>query len=195
MECPVNGVDARHWCARHRRVNPRRGVVLPVAKVATDQRRQPATDTTLFLEKVFDRLVLFGVLFLALNDAMGRLRRTVLPHGLHELRALLAQNSLHTANGVALAVKQVAYAAQQVDVVWPVIAASSAALHRLDFVKTAFPKAQDMLRQVELVRHFTDGAKSVRRLVVQSDLTSGYLSNAVLRDRRCRLRPAQRRHC
>jgi hypothetical protein len=39
-----------------------------------------------------------------------------------------------------------------------------------------------MLRQVEIVRHLTDGAKSIRRLVVQSDLTSGCLSNAALRD-------------
>ena len=34
----------------------------------------------------------------------------------------------------------------------------------------------------EIVRHFTDGAKSIRRLVVQSDLTIGCLSNAALRD-------------
>src|SRR4029079_8707388 len=133
-------------------------------------------------DEVFDRLVLFRVLFFALNDAMRRLRRALLPNGLHELCALFAQNALYAADGVTLAVEQVTYAAQHVDIVWPVIAASPAALHRLDFVKAALPKAQHMLRPGEDIPPLTHRAKSIRRLVVQSDLTCGCLSNAVLRD-------------
>ena len=99
---------------------------------------------------------------------MGRLRRAFLPDGLHEPDALLAQDSLHAADGVALAVKQMADAAQQIDVVGPVIAPAAAALHRLDVAKARLPEAQHVLGQIELVRRFTDGAKCVRRLVVQS---------------------------
>src|SRR5450830_860125 len=102
---------------------------------------------------------------------MRRLRRALLPNRLHEFRAVLAQDALHAADGVALAVQQMANAAQQFDVVGTVITPSAAAFHRLDFAKTAFPKTQHVLRQIELIRHFTDGAKGVRRLVIQSGLT------------------------
>ena len=82
--------------------------------------------------------------------------------------ALLAQDALHAADGVALAVEQMADAAQQIDVVGPVIAPPAAALHRLDVAEAAFPETQHVLRQIEFVRHFADGAKCVRRLVIQS---------------------------
>src|SRR5512139_1854622 len=104
---------------------------------------------------------------------MRRLRRAFLPYHLHELRALLAQDSLHAEDRVALAVQQMANPAQQIDVVRAVVAASATALHRFDLVKSAFPEAQHMLRQIEIVRDFTDGAKCVWRLVVQSGVTPG----------------------
>ena len=96
---------------------------------------------------------------------MRRLRRAFLPDRLHEFLALLAQNALHATDGVALAVEQVTNAAQQIHIVGTVIAPAAAALHRLDFAETAFPKPQHVLRQIEFVRDFTDGAKCVRRLV------------------------------
>ena len=102
---------------------------------------------------------------------MRRLRCSLLPYLLDEFRALLAQDSLYAPDGVALAVKQVANSTQKVDVVRPVIAAPTAALHRFDLVKPAFPKPQDVLRQVEVFGHLADGAKCVRRLAVQSGVT------------------------
>src|SRR5581483_1455732 len=114
---------------------------------------------------------LFGEIFIARDHAMRRLRRAFLPYGLDEFGALLAQNPLHAANGIALAVEQMPYAAQQIDVVRAVVTAPAATLHRLDFVKAALPEAQHMLRQIKIVRDFTDGAKCVWRLVVQSGIT------------------------
>ena len=63
-----------------------------------------------------------------------------LPHRLDEFRPLLAQDALHAADGVALAVEQMADAAQQIDIVGTVIAPPAAALHRLDFAETASPR-------------------------------------------------------
>jgi hypothetical protein len=101
---------------------------------------------------------------------MRRLWRAFLPHDLHKLRALLAQYPLHPANGVALAVQEMANSAQKIDVIGAVVTPATAAFHRFDFVEAAFPKAQHVLRQIEFIRHFTDGTKCVWRLVVQSDL-------------------------
>ena len=86
-----------------------------------------------------------------------------MPDALHKRQAFFAQDALHAADGVALAVKQMADAAQQIDVVGPVIAPAAAALHRADLRKPAFPEAQHMLRHVDLVSDFTDGAERVRR--------------------------------
>src|SRR5262245_26958053 len=74
------------------------------------------------------------------------------------------------------------YATQQIDVVRTIIAPTAAALHWLDFMKAAFPKAQHVLRQIEFVRHLTDGAKCIWRLVVQSDPLPGFDTNAVTRN-------------
>ena len=46
-----------------------------------------------------------------------RLRRARLPDTLHEAQALLPQQALHAADGVALAIEQMTDAAQQIDVV------------------------------------------------------------------------------
>src|SRR5690242_9079867 len=99
---------------------------------------------------------------------MRRLRRALLPDSLNEFRALLAQYPLHSANGVAFAIEQVAYSAEQIDIVGAVVPPPTATLHRFDLVKAAFPKAQHVLRQIEFVGHFTDGTKCIWRLVIQS---------------------------
>src|SRR5262245_47281345 len=140
----ICGFDMWHRRIHHRRVNSRFRINLTVAQITANQRGQPAANSAFFLKEGFDRLVLF--VFLTLDDAMGRLRRALFPHFLHELRALLAQNSLHAADGVTLAVKQVAYPPQEVDVVRPIVAASSATFHRLNFMEAALPKTQHVLR-------------------------------------------------
>ena len=99
---------------------------------------------------------------------MWRLWRAFLPNHGYEFSALLAQDALHAADGVALAVQEMANAAQKIDIVGTIIAPPAAALHRLDVVETAFPESQHVLRQIKFVRHFTDAAKCVRRLVIQS---------------------------
>src|SRR5665213_795909 len=101
---------------------------------------------------------------------MRWLRRAFLPHGLNEFCPLLAQNPLHATDRVAFAVQQMANAAQEIDVVRTVIAPAAAAFHRFDFGKPAFPEAQHVLRQVEVVGDLADGTKCIRRLVIQSSL-------------------------
>src|SRR6516225_10750593 len=56
-------------------------------------------------------------------------------------------------------------AAQQIDVVGPVIASAAAAFHRTNVRETAFPKPQDVLRHVNFIGNFADGAKRIRRLL------------------------------
>src|SRR5215217_722380 len=54
---------------------------------------------------------------------------------------------------------------QEVDVIGSVIAPSAGALHRLNLRETAFPETQHVLRNVQILGDFTDGAERVRRLV------------------------------
>src|SRR5262249_46841590 len=56
-------------------------------------------------------------------------------------------------------------AAQQIDIVRPVIAAAAAAFHGTNVGETAFPKPQNVLRHVDFIGNFADGAKRVRRLL------------------------------
>src|SRR5690606_41600806 len=78
--------------------------------------------------------------------------------------ALLAQDLLHAADGVALAVQEMADATQEVDVVGPVVPPPAAALHRLDLGELALPEPQHMLGNIEFGGYFTDGPEGVRRL-------------------------------
>src|SRR5208282_4813077 len=85
------------------------------------------------------------------------------PDALNERLALLAQQALDAADGVALAVKQVAHAAEEIDIVRAVIAPAPAPLQRPDLRETAFPESQHMLRNVDLFGNFADRAECVRR--------------------------------
>jgi len=58
----------------------------------------------------------------------------------------------------------VAHATQQIDVVGAIIAAAAAPLERPDLGEAAFPKTQNMLRNVDLLSNFADRAECVRRL-------------------------------
>ena len=93
------------------------------------------------------------------------LRRSRLPDRLHEPGSLFAQDALHAAYRVAFAVKQMSNAAQQVDIIGTIVAASARAFHRPDLRKAAFPKTQHMLRQIEIACHFTDGAERIGRFI------------------------------
>src|SRR5215813_2058781 len=107
---------------------------------------------------LLDGVILFGRL-------AGWLRRARLPDVLHEAHALLAQQTLDATDGVALAVEEMADAAQKIEVVRAIIAPPAAALHRPDLTEAAFPEPQHVLRNVELLRHFADGPECVRCLV------------------------------
>ena len=102
---------------------------------------------------------------IGMSGGAEQLGRALLPSRLHEARSLFTQDALNPADGIALAIKQVANAAQQVDVIRPVIASAAAALERLDLGETTFPKSQDVLRDLEVVSDLADGAEGVRRLV------------------------------
>src|SRR5262249_12148714 len=80
----------------------------------------------------------------------GGLRRSRLPDILHELLALLPQDALDAADGVALAIKQMTDAAQKIDVLGAIEASASASLHWPDLVKATFPESQHVLGHGEL---------------------------------------------
>ena len=82
-----------------------------------------------------------------------------------ELVAVLAQEFLHAFNGVTLVVEHMPDALDQFHVLRPVIAAATAALHRLDLGETRFPEAQHVLRQVKVFGNLGNGAEGVGALV------------------------------
>ncbi len=76
--------------------------------------------------------------------------------------ALIFQDFLRTLDREAVLVEQPTYAAKQVDILWTIETPPACPLDGLDLMETCFPKAQDMLRQGEFVRHFADRAESIR---------------------------------
>ena len=75
------------------------------------------------------------------------------------------EQALHALDGVAVFVEQRADAAQEVDILRPIIAPAAAALERPDLAELAFPEPQHMLRDVQFGRDLADGAKCLRRLL------------------------------
>ena len=88
-----------------------------------------------------------------------------LPDRLYVAQPLLLEDALHAADGVALAVEQVPDAAQEIDIVGPVIAPATTPLHRLDLLKPGFPETQHVLRQVEVICDFADCPERFGRLL------------------------------
>jgi hypothetical protein len=136
--------------------------------VVPEQRRQDAEKSAsasglLFRQAAVRQALDAGVgeALVALAHRARRLRRAALPHRLDEFDALVLEDALHAADGVALAVEQVANAAQKIDVLRAVVTPPAAALHRLDLGKSRFPKPQHVLRQVQIVRDFADSPKCV----------------------------------
>ena len=94
----------------------------------------------------------------------SRIEAESLPGGDDMAKTLFLQDPLHTLDGIAFAIEQAADSPQQFDVVGAIIAATTAALHRLDLGKPGFPEPQDMLWQVEFLGHLTDRPERVRTL-------------------------------
>lgn len=89
-------------------------------------------------------------------------RNAVLAPDLHdEARPLLLQDPLDALDRVPLAVEKMADAAQEIDIIRPVIASAAAALERADLREPGFPETQDVLRQIEIVCDLADRAKGV----------------------------------
>jgi hypothetical protein len=170
VDCAIRGIDTWNWRAGEWRVDAIGHVILPVAEIPPDQRGKSAAQTTVLTGRTVLHFRDVVAIVLIFDDTMWRLRRALLPHDLNEFRALFPQDPLHAANGVALTVEEMANSAQKIDVIGAIVTPAAAAFHRFDFVEAAFPKAQHVLWQIEFVCHFTDGAKCVWRLVIQSDL-------------------------
>ena len=75
--------------------------------------------------------------------------------------SLFAEDALNAPNGVTLFVQQMADAFQQINVIGAIISPASAAFHGFDLRKPRLPKPQHMLRQIEIIRYFADGAKRI----------------------------------
>jgi hypothetical protein len=65
-----------------------------------------------------------------LSGVPRRLRRAGLPDVLHEMHPLLPQETLNAADGIALAIEEMADSAQEIEVLRPVIAAPTALIVR-----------------------------------------------------------------
>src|SRR5262245_46085982 len=82
-----------------------------------------------------------------------------------EAWSMLAQNLLHSPDGVAIVIEQEANAAEQSHVLRPVIAAAAAPFHRLELGEFGLPEAQHVLRNLKLVSNLADRTKRLGRLV------------------------------
>src|SRR5215471_6209121 len=69
----------------------------------------------------------------------SEIRHLPLSHRLYRAHALLAQDALDPADGIAVAIEQAPNTAQKVDVLRAIIASATTALHRSDMRKTALP--------------------------------------------------------
>ncbi|CUX23696.1 hypothetical protein AGR3A_Cc270017 [Agrobacterium tomkonis CFBP 6623] len=86
-------------------------------------------------------------------------------NGRHETVAIGFQQLLHALDGVTMVIKKVTNAFEEIDIIRTVITAAPAPFHRLDLRKACFPETQHVLRQVQLIRHFTDRPKRVGAFV------------------------------
>src|SRR5262249_23655500 len=91
-------------------------------------------------------------------DRAERHGRGTVRKALHGFDAVLLQDALHPADGIALAVEKPADALEQVDVVGAVIAPPPAPLHRLDLREARLPEPQHMLGNVEVASDLADGS-------------------------------------
>src|SRR5690606_6475775 len=74
------------------------------------------------------------------------------------------EDALHPPDRIALAIEEMADAAEKVDVLWAVIAPAAAPLERADLAEPGLPETENVLRQIEVGGHLADRAEGVRRL-------------------------------
>src|SRR5205823_830942 len=79
--------------------------------------------------------------------------------------ALLAQDALDAADGVAFAIEQRANALEEINIIGTIETPAAAALHRLHLGETRFPESQDVLGNIELRSDFADRPESLWRLL------------------------------
>src|SRR6266496_1337660 len=145
-----------------RRKRLRRRLTSAVACNRSDFSTQGGVENAAAFGQIVERRTQF---LQVLAGLARRLRRTRLPDVLHEMHALLAQKTLNAADSIALAIEEMADSAQEIEVLRPVIAAPTAALHRPDLMEAAFPEPQHVLRKLELLRHFADRPECARCLL------------------------------
>src|SRR5258708_36698522 len=92
-------------------------------------------------QRQLHRSCAFGGHAILLGRLAGRLRRPRLPDILHEAHPLFAQQTLDATDGVALAIEEMTDAAQKIEVVRSIVAASPPALYRPDPPGGALPEA------------------------------------------------------
>ena len=120
-ELEQSGLKLSEILSRHCRTDRRRSGLRPAMLCGMSRRARRLLDIRLGC--IFDAIC---VLLVVVETSVRRLFGIRLPDRLHEFQSLVAQNSLHAADGVALAIEQMMDAAQQVDVIGPVIAPAAA---------------------------------------------------------------------
>src|SRR5439155_8920239 len=114
------------------------------------------------------RLALLGLLQAETDRLLDRAEGdggSLVSKALHRFDAVLFEDPLHAADGVALAVKQATDALEQVNVIGAVVTPPAASLHRLDLSEPRLPEPQHVLGDVELFSDFADSAERIRRFV------------------------------
>src|SRR4029078_5215152 len=95
------------------------------------------------------RLALFGLLQAETDRLLDSAEADgpgLVGKSLHRFDAVLFQDPLHTANGVALAVQQTANALEQIDIVGTVVPPPAASLHRLYLGEPPLPQPAQRAR-------------------------------------------------
>ncbi len=85
--------------------------------------------------------------------------------------ALFLEDFLDTLDGVALIIEQMADSAQKIDVVGTIVPATTTSFHRFDLGETRFPKAQYVLRKIEVFRNFAYCSECIRTLSQDTHLS------------------------
>jgi hypothetical protein len=87
------------------------------------------------------------------------------------LDSLLLEDLLDPLDGVAFIVKQVANSAQKINVIGTIVPTATTSFHRLDLGEACFPKAQDVLRQIQVFRNFAYCSECIRTLSQDTHLS------------------------
>ena len=195
MDRAISRIDALNGRAGHRGLDASGGIIMPLTEITSDERGNAVAQPTVFVRLDIsggdDLFVISSSSSSILPAVVAALRPAKPPERIFALaRAKCVArrewcSPRRKAGGECHAVSRCHRGDNSAD---------RAALHRFLFVKAALPEAQHVLRQIEIVGHFTDGAKCVRRLVIQSKpLLSLILTRIRNRGRRASLAQRRRR--